>query len=571
MKIRMTRLVPLAILLLGLPFEAARAQETPARAETAAVDTAPAPDRVPLGESPTAGTIEGQLISIKLNDVPMDKAVQMFMDISGANIIAAQTNLTGRVTVNLKDVDWREALRGMLELHGMTLIEKGGEKARGEPIFYIVTERAADAPEPVFIENFVLRYKRPESLVEGVTALVAPQGKVLYSGGNMITILATAGGLKNARKLIEETDLRIPQVLIEAKFVELNDQAIKDLGINWQSLEGFQVGLGGLRWEMSDENRVEQRGTRTSQDSLAAEQSAQRFFDIKGKPYEEKTTEYEEVPPGSGNVITTTRVTPTFSDSKRTGNNEAMDRSRVDSRLFSSVKSAVLTADDFRVTLSALQQNGGADVISNPKIVVASGERATIHVGRKDPEIKAVADTNLQGRLTYQRDGWIESGVRLDVRPIVNTTESISVTISPQLSRVVGFQESGDTRVRIPILSTREITSQFSLPSGRTVAIGGLTETADREVVKKVPLLGDLPLIGKYLFTHTRTERVQDEIIIFVTLAVAETGEMTALSGIPADGRIIRARLMTGEDGNVRLRDRGVVPAPEAADSPAAE
>ncbi len=580
-------------------------QETPAAGETAAPEIpappgAAAPAQVSLGNGAPAGSIEGELISIKLNDVPMDKAVQMFMDISGANIIAAQTNLTGRVTVNLKDVDWREALRGMLELHGMTLIEKGGEKGKTAPIFYVVTERAADAPEPVFIENFILRYKRPATLVDGVTALIAPQGKVLHSSGNMLTIMATADALKNARKLIEETDLRIPQVLIEAKFVELNDQAIKDLGINWQSLEGFQVGVGGLRWEMGDSRSVDERGQRTyrtfdervgsattinevNKRSLF-EDNTRKFFDINGVQYQESTTSYEEVPPGSGNIITTTRVTPTREinnpvsslrasgakqeDTYRLGTNDSFERPRVDARLFSSVKSAVLTADDFRFTLSALQQSGGADVISNPKIVVASGERATIHVGRKDPEIKAVADTNLQGRLTYQRDGWIESGVRLEVLPIVNTTDSISVTISPQLSRIAGFQESGDTRVRIPILSTREITSQFSLPSGRTVAIGGLTETADREVVKKVPLLGDLPLIGKYLFTHTHTERVQDEIIIFVTLAVAETEDMNTLSGIPADGRLIRSRLLSGES-DVRLLPRGAqLPAAPEEESP---
>lgn len=537
-----------ALALMGWP-DFAVAQEAGAEAgESTPVE------RVPITEEQPAGRMEGGLITIKLNDVPMEKAVQMFIDISGANIIASSTNLPGRVTVNLKDVEWRTALRNILEVHGMTLLEKGLDTA--SPV-YVVTPRAPDAPEPLFIENFVLRYKRPDSLIDGVKALVGPTGQVLHSGGNMLTILATADALRNARKLIEEVDLRIPQVLIEAKFVELNDQAIKDLGINWQSLEGWGVRMGGLRWDLSEKLGVEEKNTRTSTDLSERGRDEQRFYDLKGKPYEEKETKYEEVPPGSGNIVTTTKITPTVATLSRDSYKETMERSRVDARDYASVKSALLSADDFAIVLSALQQSGGADVISNPKIVVASGERATIHVGRKDPEIKAVADNNLQGRLTYQRDGWIESGVRLDVRPIVNTPESISVTITPQLSRVVGFTESGDTKVKIPVLSTREITSQFSLPSGRTVAIGGLTETTDREVVKKIPLLGDLPLIGRYLFTHTHKQRVQDEIIIFVTLAVAESNEMDAMSGVPAEGRLIRARMTpTSDASDVQIRPR---------------
>ena len=538
---------------------AARAQTTELLPDAAAADAQTpgndaVPDRVPISAPPSADVAEGGRITIKVNNVTLDQAVQLFMDTVGANIITPSTNLPGRVSVNLKDVEWRAALKNILETHGHTLIEKGADTP--SPV-YIVAPRPPDAPEPLFIENFVLRYKRPEALIDGVKALVAPNGQVLHSGGNMLTILATADALRNARKLVEEVDLRIPQVLIEAKFVELNDQAIKDLGINWQSLEAFQLRLGGLQWDLKDQSGVEQTNTRTSKDFRESERSATRFFDVKGKPYEEKQTTYEEVPPGSGNVITATKITPTQSNTEREGRNEAMDRSRVDSRTYASVKTALLSADEFQFTLSALQQSGGADVISNPKIVVASGERATILVGRKDPEIKAVADNNLQGRLTYQREGWIESGVRLDVQPIVNTADSISVSITPQLSRVVGYAESGDTRVKIPILSTREINSQFSLPSGRTVAIGGLTETQDREVVKKIPLLGDLPLIGRYLFSHTHTERIQDEIIIFVTLAVAESDDMHALSGVPADGRLIRERIAPAGDGsNVQLRPR---------------
>lgn len=508
-----------------------------------AAQSAPA-EPVPVA-APAEATLENGLITIQVDDVPLETVVRMFINITEANIIASSTNLTGKVTASLRNVEWRTALKSLLEIHNLTLIEREPDSK-----VYAIVPRPPDAPEPMFVENFVLRYKRPDTLVSGVKDLLGANGRVLHSSSNMLTVMATSSVLPAVRRFIEQVDQAIPQVLIEAKFVELNSSAIKNLGINWQSLEGVTVSVTQPRLELSRED-VRRR---LDQDAQVASQVVQRNA---GDSISRSLNRSRDLATGdiSGSEgYTRNRINSLSSaqvDATLQGKNfEDFDAesgkissvpvfNRTDRQAFS----AILTASEFAVTLSALQQLGGVDVISNPKIVVASGERATILVGRKDPEIKAVADTNLQGRLTYQRDGWIESGVRLEVTPVVNTDERISVTITPQLSRVIDYQESGDTRVRIPILSTREITSQFTLPSGRTVAIGGLTETSDRETVKKIPLLGDLPLIGRYLFSHTKKERNQDEIIIFVTLAIADADQMSETSAIPSEGQLIQQRL----------------------------
>ncbi len=531
--------------------EAPPSAEPPSATEASLVGTAattqPAggSEQLPLSEKNEAAVIDNGLISIQLNDVPLETAVKMFIGVAGANIIASSANLTGNVTVNLRNVEWRTALQSILEIHNLTL----SEKQPGSQV-YIILPRPPDAPEPMFVENFVLRFKRPDTLVTGIKELLGTNGKVLHSAGNMLTVMATAGTMPNVRRLIEQVDQPISQVLIEAKFVELNNSAIKNLGINWQSLEGLTVALTQptLNYTRDEVRR------RMDQDAQVATDSAQR-----SSIYQSTRTSAPTVDLGTGILSGTDAYSRTRQETRsRAHGDYSVSGKNFEDFESSSGKittvppydmketraySAILTAPEFAVTLSALQQTGGVEVISNPKIVVASGERATIHVGRKDPEIKAVADTNLEGRLTYQREGWIESGVRLEVIPVVNTANLISVTISPQLSRVIGYQESGDTKVKIPILQTREITSQFSLPSGRTVAIGGLTETQDREDVRKIPLLGDLPLIGRYLFSHKRTERTQDEIIIFVTMAIAESDSMDVHSGIPMDGLLIRNRL----------------------------
>ena len=164
-----------------------------------------------------------------------------------------------------------------------------------------------------------------------------------------------------------------------------------------------------------------------------------------------------------------------------------------------------------------------------------------------------MADSILGGRLSYERSGWIESGVRLEVTPVVNTDDVISVEIEPTLSRVIGFSESGDARVQIPILSTREIKSQFDLPNGMTAAIGGLTETREQEQVNKIPILGDIPVIGRYLFRHTHSEQVQDEVVIFVTVSLADTEAMEPRQGLPQDARLAREYLR--RSGTARRMD----------------
>ena len=87
------------------------------------------------------------------------------------------------------------------------------------------------------------------------------------------------------------------------------------------------------------------------------------------------------------------------------------------------------------------------------------------------------------------------------------------------------------------------------------MAIGGLTQTDERERVIKVPFLGDLPLIGKYLFRHTHTEKAQDEVIIFVTVAIADPGNLVQSSGIPEDGKLIYRHLARRVEENARAAE----------------
>ena len=214
------------------------------------------------------------------------------------------------------------------------------------------------------------------------------------------------------------------------------------------------------------------------------------------------------------------------------------------------IRSAVLSAEDFALTLSALKQMDGVSVVSNPKLLVSNGEVANIHIGRNEPNVVAVPQGDTGDRFAYRLDEqtpFIEIGVKLEVQPTVNTEDNITIRIVPELSRLLGEKSVGDANITFPITQIRRIETEFNLQSGKTVAIGGLTETNDEESVKKVPILGDIPIIGKYLFTHKHMEKQQDEVIIFVSVDMGNPSDLETNDGIPSEGKLIHAHLRAAQ------------------------
>jgi type IV pilus assembly protein PilQ len=466
------------------------------------------------------------LITISLDDVPIQDVVRMFTRISGANIVAG-TNLQGNVTVSLQDVEWEPALRVILDSVDLAMVEKDAG------IFSILSKSDL-ASEPVTVDTLFLKFITVKSALPIVQRMLVSTNSSAsgFASANAIVVQETAVHLERIKATIEKIDIPRMQVFIEAKFVELNQQAIKDLGINWSVLESYGVGLSEMKWSVTEE-----RGWQDSRSATMTESDTRAQDDALGYGFDVNSL---------GLVGTFTGGDRTVDDDINRSRDIGLDVVNANSKSVSDVRTAILSADEFKMTLSALKQNDGVDVVSNPKILVASGEKATIHVGREEPNVTASPQGDQGDRYAYSLDKQnpIKTGVTVEVTPIVNTRDNISIKITPELSRKLGDVEmGGDAKLTFPILSTRKVDTDFSLESGRTVAIGGLTETRDEEQVNKIPLLGDIPIIGKYLFSHTHTQKVQDEVIIFVTVSLAEPESLREESGIPEGGRLIHQHL----------------------------
>jgi len=492
--------------------------------------------------------VRENLISVALDDVALQDVVRLFTKISGANIIATSSNLQGKVTVNLQDVEWKPALDSILDIYSMMVVEK----VPGSNI-YSIMPKAPGAAEPLIAQPIFLDYAPVSNVVAAIKPMAGNDGMISpFPNANAIVVRASAANLSAILKVVKEIDVPRQQVYIEAKFMELTDEAIKDLGINWQMLEGYNVGVATLSQTMLDE-RSKFNGQRTGLGTVDSDLRSKGASGagLPGSGATDNRSLNQTIQSGSSASLSdSTKDGVSSSSGKTAGNNssETISKSQnfshesenIKGQHVSDIRTAVLSADDFKLVLSALQQVNGISIVSNPKIIVANQETATIHIGDKEPNIKGTVTPGQQGQAnttTYALDDrtpYFEYGISLDVTPTINNQSNVMVRIAPTLSRFLRNKTAPDNNT-YPVTSAKTITTSFSLESGKTAAIGGLTETDERDNVVKVPFLGDIPLIGKYLFTHTHKKRTQTETIIFVTVGLASSRSVTSNEGLPQE------------------------------------
>ncbi|SDN27579.1 pilus assembly protein CpaC [Dendrosporobacter quercicolus] len=167
---------------------------------------------------------------------------------------------------------------------------------------------------------------------------------------------------------------------------------------------------------------------------------------------------------------------------------------------------------DINATLQALVTSGDAKVLSQPSMVTMSGEKANILIGGEMP----IPMSNSEGQLTVE---WREYGIKLNIEPVVDTDQSITSKVSAEVSTLDSSSAAAinlSSGLSIPALRSRKAETVIQLPSGSTMAIGGLITSEEGRQITKVPFLGDLPIIGQF-FRSTATSKEKKEIIILVT------------------------------------------------------
>ena len=542
-------------------------------------------------------------ITVALDGIPLADVVQLFTRLSGANIICNATNLQGTVTANLDNVDWEPAFRAILERQGLLLTEDPMNKG-----IFSIDPKSPDAPEPWVTETFKLSYLKSGDAAEMLSSMlgladetaakpaarkkaedddevdvvVRKEGRVVsYPAGNMVVVSTTAARMEEIRKVLDEVDVPRQQVYIEAKIVEVRGGDSKKIGIDWSMLDGYKVGLGNLGMNYKKTRQRERGGANFS----AAEAAA--VYDDRGRRQSTASAVGDQGMAAALNpvAIANSTIAPGYAavESATPGLSTYAGQNNVNARFTSitDVRTAIFGADAMTWMISALQKSEDALVVSNPKVIVANEEEALIDMARKEPYVTVERKTDGTGAnttytfttkmevipgelkenklLPYIEQAFFTYGIKLEVTPRINNASNITVVVRPTLSEKINeYMPAGEGSTRYPIIQSKHVRTVFSLGDGQTAVIGGLTQSRDTDVVKKVPLLGDIPLLGKYFFTHTEKAKEQFETIIFVTVGIVDSEQPEMALAVPEATKLVQKHV--NPDGKLIDKNAALVP-----------
>ncbi|MFC1752822.1 secretin N-terminal domain-containing protein [Thermoproteota archaeon] len=163
------------------------------------------------------------------------------------------------------------------------------------------------------------------------------------------------------------------------------------------------------------------------------------------------------------------------------------------------------------MVLRLMEQHGQAKILAKPQIKVLNNEEAQIYIGDRLPYVEAISDQ--AGRLTESIQ-YADTGITLIVKPSINPDKrEIRMKVQPEITYVAGYRGTNND---VPVLRTRKVDTTVWVKDGETIAIGGLFNSSDTSDVVKVPLLGDIPILGN-LFSSKKYEDGESELMITVT------------------------------------------------------
>jgi general secretion pathway protein D len=179
-----------------------------------------------------------------------------------------------------------------------------------------------------------------------------------------------------------------------------------------------------------------------------------------------------------------------------------------------------LLETDVTATLRALERRGKLDVLSRPYILASDNQLASITVGQNVPfptNSRTTDDGDILTSIDYR-----DVGILLDVVPHINPDGLVIMDVQPTISALTASTVQISEEFNAPIVNTRSALSRVSIDNGKTIVIGGLMEDRKSETIRKVPVLGDVPLLGQ-AFRRTERTKTKTELLIFLTPHVASS------------------------------------------------
>lgn len=189
-----------------------------------------------------------------------------------------------------------------------------------------------------------------------------------------------------------------------------------------------------------------------------------------------------------------------------------------------------VTGSNFAAIVTALQEQGDVRTLSNPRVSIMNGQTALLSVGRNTNYIAKVEtsinSTTANNLVTYTvTQGNVLSGIIIGLIPFVNENGEISLTITPIVSNLVSLEDktfgTNQTSISLPTVDLRELSTTVKVRDGQTIVIGGLIDQREQLVDDKVPMLGDIPLLGGLFTKRTKMNRKSELVVILQPMLLA--------------------------------------------------
>lgn len=464
----------------------------------------------------------GDKLSLNFQNIDVRAVLQVIADFTNLNVVTSDS-VAGTVTLRLKDVPWDQALDIILQSKGLGVRRSGSvmliaprEELAAKDQADLEVRRKISELEAMRTESFQLNYSRAEEVARGllgatigtptvgagtaglpVTAAPTVPGqpgaaaspRILSSRGSVIAVSRTnqlfvtdiPSKIDQVRALIEKIDIPVKQVLIEARIVEATDTFGRSLGVklglnDLRMQQGQAAGsfIGGGRYVVGGNYLA--AGTQTLQP---------------GSPFAQ---------PGA------VRETPSqaFTNTQFV-NLPAIPLNGVDPATFALSLFGASANRFLNLEISALEADGRGKVVSSPRIVTADQVEAYIKQGFRIPYRGAPSAVGAASQVQFQ-----EANLKLTVTPQITPEGNVILNVMVNKDSLGTLTPDGRE------INTKEVKTKVLVENGGTVVIGGIYEQEELDSRSKVPVLGDLPVLGTLFRTAGRESR-RTELLVFLT------------------------------------------------------
>lgn len=442
----------------------------------------------------------GELLSLNFQDIEVRAVLQILADFTGLNIVVSDS-VQGNLTLRLQNVPWDQALDIILETKGLT------KKQNGNVIYIAPTEEVAARQkieleavqqrqqlESLRTETIQVNYAKADDLAklikesgggEESSSLLSPRGQISADPrSNILLVQDIPSKIAEIRDLVTVLDTPVRQVQIDSRIVIASDNFTRDLGVRW--------GFSAVR-RTGDYGLASIAGTANANDAIIGQ--AIGNLQQTGQPF--------PVTPGA----LADRLGVDFA---ATGGNAGANPARF---------ALAILGQDFLVDLelSALQAEGQGEILSNPRVITASNQEATINQGRQIPFNKVDEAGNTTTEFV---DALLEMKVTPQITPDGRVIMDLAIKRDEPDFSVTGVDGQ-------PSIQKRTVETQVLVDDGETVVLGGVFEQVSNDNVDKVPFLGDIPGLG-VLFRRNLKENNKLELLIFVTPQIIQPGSATS-------------------------------------------